>query len=320
MAALSRLRTALTDGALVLPDGPVWILRPPVGYDLAGLDRPFVQQTNFPDHAAWQAAGYEMDAPAQVGTAIVVAPRSKALARAMVAEAAARADLVVVDGAKTNGIDSLWTAAKKTLGPLSSVTKDHGRLFWFDGTDAFAAWAAPGPQKGAHGYVTQAGVFSDGAVDKGSAALVGALPADLKGRVADLGAGWGFVAAAVLDLQAVTYLTLVEAEALALDCARLNVKDPRAQFVWGDATTYTDDPYDHIVMNPPFHVGRDGNPGLGQAFIRNAAKLLKPKGSLWMVANRHLPYEATLDEVFNRVDEKPGAPGFKIFHAHRPRR
>lgn len=320
MAALSRLRTALTDGVLVLPDGPIIAMRPPAGYDLAGLGAVHILQTHVPDQEAWARAGFDTQLPEKPGTAIVVAPRSKDLARGMIAQAAASADLIVVDGQKTDGIDSLWNAVKKRLGPLPSITKDHGRLFWFSATGVLGDWAITGPAKDKHGFYTQPGVFSDGAVDKGSMALTGALPAALPGRVADLGAGWGYLAGEVLQRDGVTALTLVEAEALALDCARLNVTDPRAEFVWADATTWTSDPFDHIVMNPPFHQGRAGDPGLGQGFIRNAAKLLKPKGSLWMVANRHLPYETTLAECFGRVEEVPGTPGFKIFHAQRPRR
>lgn len=319
MAALSRLRTALSDGALNLPEGPVWVMRPPVGYDLAGLTSPHVLQTNFTEHSAWQTAGYDMNAPDQLGAALVVVPKSKSLARVMIAQACRRARLVVVDGGKTHGINSLFTAAKKRLGPLQSIAKDHGRLFWFDQTDAFADWGNAGPSL-LDGFYTQPGVFSEGGVDKGSAVLAAALPAALSGRVADLGAGWGYLSSTVLERDGVTGVTLIEAEELALTCARMNVTDPRASFVWGDATAYQDAPFDHIVMNPPFHTGRAGDPGLGQAFIKNAAALLRPKGSLWMVANRHLPYEDTLAERFGRVDELPGAPGFKVFHAQRPRR
>ena len=73
-------------------------------------------------------------------------------------------------------------------------------------------------------------------------------------------------------------------------------------------------------MNPPFHVGRDGNPALGQSFIRAAAKLLKPSGRLWMVANRHLPYEQVLDDSFRDVSALPASGGFKLFKASRPKR
>jgi 16S rRNA (guanine1207-N2)-methyltransferase len=109
-------------------------------------------------------------------------------------------------------------------------------MFWFAATDAFADWAAPPPGMGDHGCITTAGVFSDGAVDAGSQLLVDNLPPKLPARMADLGAGWGFLAAPVLARKGVQSLDLIEAEGLSLECARQNVTDPRAQLLWEDAT------------------------------------------------------------------------------------
>ncbi|MDT9081655.1 methyltransferase, partial [Escherichia coli] len=79
--------------------------------------------------------------------------------------------------------------------------------------------------------------------------------------------------------------------------------DPRARFTWADATQGRPGPFDAVVMNPPFHNGRAADPALGLAFIRAAAHALTPSGTLWMVANRHLPYEAALREAFREVEE-----------------
>ena len=49
------------------------------------------------------------------------------------------------------------------------------------------------------------------------------LPREMKGRIADLGAGWGWLAAQALTRPEIRELHLVEAEADALACARLNV-------------------------------------------------------------------------------------------------
>ena len=320
----SRLSTALDDGLLVLPEGTIAVMRPSVTYDVASLPRDAVQIVHgfYPEYAAWAGAGYAVTQDlARVAVAIVVVPRAKALARAMVAAACAQADLVIVDGQKTDGVDSLFKACRKSLGNLPSITKGHGRVFWFAATDAFAEWAAPPPAKGPHGFFTAPGVFSDGAVDAGSALLVETLPQKLPARMADLGAGWGYLAGPVLARDGVKSLDLIEAEALSVACARLNVTDPRAVFHWADATQFAADaPYDGIVMNPPFHASRASDPGLGRAFIQAAARLLAPHGKLWMVANRHLPYESTVTECFRNVDIIGGNGTFKIFHATRPHR
>ena len=114
-------------------------------------------------------------------------------------------------------------------------------------------------------------------------------------------------------------LDLVESDHFALDCAKRNVSDLRAEFHWADARDWNG-VYDAVVMNPPFHTGREGDPDLGRAFITAARRCLRPKGTVYMVANRHLPYETTLEQCFAKVLELPGNGRFKLFQASRPKR
>lgn len=318
----SRLSTALDQGLLAFPETSVRVMRPEPDYDLSSVqkDRVTISHSFKPDLTQWAAAGFTLsDTPCDV--TIVVLPKSKALGRAMIAEATATSSLVVVDGNKSEGVDSYFKDVRVKLGDLPNVAKAHGRLFWFNGkSDVFADWAVGEPTKGAHGYYTTAGVFSDGEIDKGSLCLVEALPEKLSGRVADFGAGWGYLSAKVLERDGVKAVDLIEAEKLSLDCARLNITDERASFRWEDATTFkAKDPYQVIVMNPPFHKGRAAEPALGQQFIASAARNLSTSGHLWMVANRHLPYEAALRERFKNVEEVRGTSAFKVFHASRPK-
>ena len=71
-------------------------------------------------------------------------------------------------------------------------------------------------------------------------------------------------------------------------------------------------------MNPPFHTGRAADPALGLAFIRAAQRGLAPDGVLWMVANRHLPYDKLLHEVFREVQVLGGDTGFRVTRAAYP--
>jgi 16S rRNA (guanine1207-N2)-methyltransferase len=73
--------------------------------------------------------------------------------------------------------------------------------------------------------------------------------------------------------------------------------------------------YDAIVSTPPFHQGRADLPELGRAFITSAADALVPEGSLWLVANRHLPYEAILAARFLHVTGVTTQDGFKVIEA-----
>ena len=325
MSSQSRLHTALEDGLLSLPVGPVHVMRPTLDYDLAALgDRTITfDHTFFPLVEGFRNAGYEYAQLEESGatTAIVVVPRDKELARDMIARAAEASSLIVVDGQKTDGVESLFKSARKALGPLTSITKAHGRLFWMTAGDEFIGWRADAPSTRAHGFVTAVGVFSADRIDPGSELLANALPKKLPSHIADLGAGWGFLSSAILERDGVASLDLIEADRLALDCAEQNITDVRARFIWADATDHiAERKYDGIVMNPPFHAGRASDAGLGRDFIDAAARLLTPSGQLWMVANRHLPYEARLRERFRKIEELPGSGAFKLFHASRPTR
>ena len=317
----SRLSLALATGAFTLPAGRVVVFDPPPGYDLSALphDAVVLVSDDAVATARWEAAGHEATrAPSgEFAAALVVLPRAREAQKARIAEAAALAPLVLVDGQKTDGIAAILKAVKAQTPIAGSLSKAHGKLFWIEGA-AFPGWA--GHTREFAGFVTRPGVFSADGPDKGSLALVEALP-PLHGTVADLGAGWGFLARHILSNDAVTRLHLVETDAVALDCARENVTDPRAVFHWADATGWRPPALlDVVVSNPPFHVGRAGDPGLGRTFIAAASHMLAPLGSFWMVANRHLPYEAELTAGFAQVDEVGGTSGFKVIHARRPHR
>jgi 16S rRNA (guanine1207-N2)-methyltransferase len=322
-----RLQRACDDGFLWLPaDGCVAVLRPEAGDDLSGLPRDRVTVvTGFRpdfDHfaaAAWRTA---TEVPAGCGAALVCVPRSRALARALVAAADAAVvpgGPVAVDGQKTDGIDSLLDDLRGRGVPLGdALAKAHGRLAVFPAGQGLADWMAQDSVM-ADGLVTRPGVFSAEGADAGSALLAAALPARLPGVLADLGAGWGYLSVAALRRDGVTAIDLIEAEAEALACARRNVTDPRARFHWVDATRFAPGRrYDGVVCNPPFHRGRRTDPGLGAAFIAAAARMLLPSGVLWVVANRHLPYERVFADLFHDVSEIGGDRAFRLYRAARP--
>ena len=79
----------------------------------------------------------------------------------------------------------------------------------------------------------------------------------LKGRVADLGAGWGWLALeALARCPAITAIDLYEADARALDAARANVADPRAALPLGRRRRPRRAgrrPTTPSIANPPFH-------------------------------------------------------------------
>ncbi|HTD27856.1 MAG TPA: methyltransferase, partial [Xanthomonadaceae bacterium] len=203
-------------------------------------------------------------------------------------------------------------------------------------------------------FVSRPGVFAWDRIDAASELLAAKLPDDLCGRGADLGAGFGYLSSEVLACcPRVSSLDLYEADARALELSRLNLarlnlgrssqahsnlahsslipSDPaqaivaraddsgavgvQLDYLWHDVTTGLLRRCDFIVTNPPFHQGRADLPQLGRAFIAAAADALDPGGRLWLVANRHLPYEAVLNERFAAVRTVTMERGFKVIEA-----
>lgn len=162
---------------------------------------------------------------------------------------------------------------------------------------------------------SQPGIFAWDRIDPGSALLAEQLPA-LKGKGADLGCGYGALATVILRSPQVVSLKLVDIDRRAIKAARRNIEDARAKVQWTDVCTLaTNGDYDFVVSNPPFHDGGAEDRRLGQAFIRKAAEMLRRGGVLWLVANRHLPYEAELNAAFARVRPVADAGGYKVFEA-----
>ena len=89
-------------------------------------------------------------------------------------------------------------------------------------------------------------------------------------------------------------------------------------FLWADARALADlGPLDFIAMNPPFPEGGFESRALGLDFIEKAAASLRRSGACWLVANRHLPYEATLARVFREVRVVAEEGGYKIVEARK---
>lgn len=185
------------------------------------------------------------------------------------------------------------------------------------GLDQAIAEGAPRLDAGL-GLWTQPGVFSWDRADPGSVLLLQHLP-PLAGRGADLGCGVGLLAHKILANPDTASLAMIDIDRRAADCARRNIDDPRAQIAWADATGPAAplEELDFVVMNPPFHDGGAEDRTLGQRFIRRAHEILRKGGVLWLVANRHLPYEPVLEPLFARVEKRADSGGYKVIEARK---
>lgn len=178
-----------------------------------------------------------------------------------------------------------------------------------------------GPQEILDGkFTSQLGLYGWNKADIGSQLLCDSLPTDLHGLGADFGCGYGFISRHILDTSPkVRMLCLIDAERRAVEMATKNTMGhaSKTRHIWDDLSAPDNLPknLDFVVMNPPFHSGKDAKSALGISFIKTAHQALKRYGQLYMVANAHLPYEHTLDELFHKSEIIAKANGFKVIQA-----
>ena len=345
-APLRALLLPFTEGSLAWPGGALF-LNAQEGAPLRRLASSglVVEQADRSQAQALQAAGHAL---ADEGDArrhplvLVLPPRQREAMRALFARAFERCKdggTVVAAAANDAGAKSAEADFRRLAGLSGSLSKHHCRVFWarndsaaraaallaqWRGLDAPRRIAAPELPGG--GFLSRPGVFAWDRIDPASALLAAHLPGDLQGHGADLGAGWGYLSIESLRRNPrIQALDLYEADARALELARSNLADAGASaaldFLWHDVATGLPRRYDFIVTNPPFHArDRIDRPELGQRFIEVAAQALRPGGRLYLVANRHLPYEAALAAQFAQVRVLAQAQGFKAVEAVRSSR
>jgi 16S rRNA (guanine1207-N2)-methyltransferase len=340
-AALDALFHVFTSGTLTLPDdGRVLFLRARDGrwWHPASRKDWLFQQSFKPFADALQRSGLNVGEPTedqQFPLVLVLPPRQRDEARALFARALRHVQaggIVVAAVANVEGARSAEADFRQLVGEAGVLSKHKCRVFWSAPMKANVdqqrqtEWAKLDALRsiGDGAFVSRPGLFAWDRIDAASALLASQLPKNLRGRVADLGAGYGYLSAEIIRSCAdVKSIDLYEAEARALEPARENMQTVlretegvvEVDVIWHDVTRGLPKRYDVIVSNPPFHQGRADQPELGQAFIAAAAKALEPAGQLWLVANRHLPYESILSTHFAEIETRVMRDGFKVIKA-----
>ena len=344
--ALETLFLPFETGVLTWPaarDAPaanVLFMRARDGWPLRQQPRPglICEQSFKPDAEALQRSGWTVvdsqraDPDARYPLVLVLPPRQRDEARALFAQALQRCapgGIVVACIANDEGAKSGEGDFKRLCGLDGNLTKHHCRVFWSRRDDAridaalLAQWSTLDAERPILDgrFISRPGVFAWDRIDPASQLLAEHLPADLRGRAADLGAGYGYLSVELLQrCPGIASLDVYEAEARALDLAKRNLAAAAARlplrFLWQDVALGLSEQYDVIVTNPPFHAQQGAaRPDIGRAFIAAAAAALVPGGRLWLVANRNLPYELELDANFGSVRIVTQQQGFKIIEA-----
>lgn len=235
--------------------------------------------------------------------------------------------VLVLEGHKRNGVESIIKIISKIV-PLEHITaKAHGKIAIIKvlpGKNIFGKWLKYSiPSINTEGFWTMPGLFSYKRADSASKFLTEIISDKLSGDVIDLGSGWGFLSLKLLkQCLAIKSITLLDHDKRALDCAKINITNKKANFKWLDIhdTTTLGRKFDIAICNPPFHSNKGLSIELGKSFIKAAHQNVNNAGSLFLVANIQLPYENIIRSLFHDSEIHAQNKYFKIILAKRPKR
>ena len=166
-------------------------------------------------------------------------------------------------------------------------------------------------------FTTDAGVFSRDGLDRGTEALLEALPT-LSGRVLDLGCGWGAVGVALGKRYPGLEIVMTDINRRAVELARRNLdaNGVRAEVVQGDGFENVTGEFDAILTNPPIRAGKAVIYGL----FADARAFLKPGGALYVVIRKQQGAPSALKylkEIYAEAETIDRSGGFHVLRARR---
>jgi 16S rRNA (guanine1207-N2)-methyltransferase len=266
-------------------------------------------------------------------------PKSKFLGRQMIWDAfqvLKPGGCLLLAGGKKEGIKSQSRAAQLLFGNLQTLAYRKGfrvgmaikeqeapldlaefSEWWLDGN----TWHQFSVSIGGKNYqvCSRPGVFSWDRLDPGTRVLIDTVEVRDADRVLDLGCGYGIVGAVLAEQAPQGYVMLVDAEGTAVEAAKRTMRangHQNYQVLLSDcASVVLDDQFDVVVTNPPFHKGKGTSLEVAHQFIRDAKVVLKENGRFFLVANRFIPYESVIREVFGGVDRVYGDNQYKVLKA-----
>jgi 16S rRNA (guanine1207-N2)-methyltransferase len=226
--------------------------------------------------------------------------------------------VLIAAGPNDAGGKSAARDVKALFGSVNERSKAHQRVVVAIKPQAMPDLGDITPSSfvsGPRSYYTYPGVFAADRLDVGSAELIAALP-DVRGmRVLDIGGGAGVLTGVVCDAGAAA-VDVIDVDALAVNAMqRTFVDDTQVRVAWGDVLDGLpwDAQYDVVVTNPPFHAGKRTDDSMVQAFLAAAARHLRPRGELYLVANVFLVYEPLLQRYFGEVVQVRATKSFVVW-------
>ena len=170
--------------------------------------------------------------------------------------------------------------------------------------------------------VNNANGFSFGKIDFGTLFFLDHFPRfkNQPEKVIDLGCGDGSLALLAAEKWPESPIICVDNSYLAVDSAKENFKingyEGRSEFKVTDCLTGIDaKSADLILCNPPFHEYHAVSMGVAGRMFKDAYRVLKSGGSLFIVKNKHLGYQSYLKTLFGECKTIAGNKKYEILKA-----
>ena len=170
--------------------------------------------------------------------------------------------------------------------------------------------------------INHANGFSFGKIDYGTMFFLEHFPRfkNQPEKVIDLGCGDGSLALLAAEKWPETPILCVDDSYLAVESAKENFKingyEGRSEFKVTDCLTgIPAKSADLILCNPPFHEYHAVSMGTVGRMFKDSYRVLKTGGSLFIVKNKHLGYQAYLEKLFGECKTIAGNKKYEILKA-----
>lgn len=196
----------------------------------------------------------------------------------------------------------------------TSLAKKKARLVFCEPDENIQVVKSPYPksyvlENTKHTVFNQANVFSRESLDIGTRFFLQHIPQSEKYKtIIDLGCGNGIVGLIAAEKNPDAELTFLDISFMAVESARQSFESAFAQtreakFQVNDCLTRVEEnSADLILNNPPFHQDNAVGDDVAWTMFQQSKRVLKKKGELLVIGNRHLGYHIKLKKIFNNCE------------------